>query len=170
MMFLWNSEACNTLPINSWSISTLPGIRGPGRPVRDLMFVMYIGQSLFLIISKTWVNNKVNSVSSGISSVVSICKITLSVHCESVILLSISLKYTSTVWMVVVGAPSTSSANSCWDTSPLGCGLSFFKKCSNCPGLLSGFRFHFWQVGSLPDCTEGRCLGRWSLNFSPLNK
>ena len=80
------------LPINNWSISVLPCARGPGRPIWDWICVMYIGQSLFLIMSCTWINNEVKSVSSGINSVVSICKITLSAYCESETILRGSLK------------------------------------------------------------------------------
>ena len=96
-VFLWNSEAFNTFPVTNWSILALSYSRGHGRPFWDQMFVIFMGQSLILIIPWTWMNNEVNSVSSGINSVVSICKTTLSVYCESVTILRGSLKFLSTM-------------------------------------------------------------------------
>ena len=51
-----------------------------------------VEQNLFLIMSCTWMNNEVNSISSGIDLVVSICKTTLSAYCKSVTVLRGSLK------------------------------------------------------------------------------
>ena len=76
---------------------------------QDRICVIYIGQSLFLIMSCTWINNEVSSVSSGINSAVSICKITLSAYCESVIILRGSLKSLSTIRMAYNSAFWTES-------------------------------------------------------------
>lgn len=85
------------LPINSCSIFAFPCVKRPGTLIWDQMCVMYIGQSQYLIMSCTWINNEVNSVSSGINSAVSICKTTLSAHCESVTIIRVSLKQGSLI-------------------------------------------------------------------------
>ena len=91
-----NSDVITTYPNNNYSVSTFPYARGPDRPIWDLICVMYIRQSLFLIISSTWRDKWVNSVSSGINSVVSICKMTLSAYWKSITMLRSPLKSLST--------------------------------------------------------------------------
>ena len=54
--FLWNSEAFSTFPINNWLISALLCARRPGRHVWDWVYIMYSGQSIFLVISWTCMN------------------------------------------------------------------------------------------------------------------
>ena len=96
MIFSWNSDVIITFPNNNHSVSTFPYARGPGRHIWDLICVMNIRQSLFLIISWTWRNNGVNSASSGINSEVSICKITLFAYHKSIPILRSPLKSLST--------------------------------------------------------------------------
>ena len=91
-----NSDVIITFPNNNYLVSTFPYARGPDRPMWDLMCVIYVRQSLFLIISWTWRDKWVNSVSSGINSVVSICKITLSADCKLITMLRSPLKSLST--------------------------------------------------------------------------
>ena len=86
-MFLWNSEDNSILPINSWSISLLPCVRGTGRPIWDLMCVIYSGWLLFLIIRCSWINSEFNSESSWIGSAVSIGKTTISAYWISISIL-----------------------------------------------------------------------------------
>ena len=82
--FLYFSEVSITFPTVIWSIPWLLCARDPPRHVWNLICVIYKGCFLFLIMYFIWLNKKVNSESSEISSVVLIYKTTL--YFESLLL------------------------------------------------------------------------------------